>query len=57
MKIEFWTYGTCNNMPARKHKIKGNVQFILWKTGEQGHKEDYWINFDSSHYSNFKPNN
>ncbi len=49
-----WDYGTCNDRPARKHKIKGNVQFVLWKAGEQGHKKDYWHNFDSSWWVQFK---
>lgn len=52
-KIEY-EYGQCNNREARRHKVNGNVQFILWKAGEQGHKEDCWINFDKSHWSEFK---
>lgn len=48
-----WIYGTCRDRPARKHRRKGNVQFILWKAGEQGHKEDYWIDFDSSWWDGF----
>jgi hypothetical protein len=50
-----WIYGTCHDRPARKHKIYGNVQFVLWKAGEQGHKEDYWHNFDSSWWNSFTP--
>lgn len=42
------------NTPSRKHKINGNVQFILWKKGEQGHSRDYWIDFHSSHWIEFK---
>jgi hypothetical protein len=49
-----WIYGTCNGKIARKHRIFKNVQFILWKKGEQGHKKDYWINFDSSWFKQFK---
>lgn len=49
-----WEYGTCANKLARKHKLKGNVQFILWKAGEQGHKKDYWHNFDPSWWVQFK---
>jgi hypothetical protein len=52
----FYEYGTCNKIPARRHKLKGNVQFVLWKAGEQGHKKDYWHDFDSSWRSYFKPN-
>lgn len=54
MNIQLWEYGTCNNMVARKHKIKGNVQFILWKAGEQGYKEDYWHNYDKSWWELFE---
>lgn len=50
----FWIYGTCNNKIARKHSIHKNVQFVLWKEGEQGHKKDYWHNFDSSWWNGFK---
>lgn len=41
-----WEYGTCNKQVARRRIKKGNVQFIMWKAGEQGHTEDFWINFD-----------
>jgi hypothetical protein len=51
-----WQYGTCNNRVARRHRIYKNVQFILWKAGEQGHIEDYWHNFDRSWWSQFIPN-
>lgn len=50
-----WVYGTCNNRPARKHRKNGNVQFVLWKAGEHGHKEDFWHNFGDGHEVNFKP--
>jgi hypothetical protein len=66
-----WQYGTCiithyeefNNhetavsrpVPARKHRIRGNVQFVLWKAGEQGHAEDYWHDFNSYWWPTFKP--
>ena len=49
-----WDYGTCSNKQARKHKLAGNVQFVLWKKGEQGHKKNYWHNFDSSWWSQFE---
>lgn len=51
-----WIYGTCKDRPARKHRTKGNVQFVLWKAGEQGHKEDYWHNFDPYWWNLFIPN-
>ena len=52
--ISVWEYGTCHNRQARKHKLKGNVQFVLWEKGKQGHKKDYWHNFDSSWWVQFK---
>lgn len=49
-----WEYGQLNNRFARRHKRKRNVQFILWKAGEQGHQKDYWHNFDPSWWSSFR---
>ncbi len=40
-----WVYGTCRDRNARKHRKNGNVQFVLWKAGEQGHTEDCWHDF------------
>jgi hypothetical protein len=58
-KRDEWEYGTAgnNSRPARRHKKRGNVQFVLWKAGEQGHAEDYWHDFDSSWWPTFKPSN
>jgi hypothetical protein len=52
-----WIMGTAgqNKTPARKHRAKGNVQFVLWKAGEQGHSEDYWHDMDSSWWPTFAP--
>ncbi len=50
-----WEYGICKSVPARRHKIKKNVQFVLWKAGTQGYKEDYWHDFDSSWWDGFHP--
>ncbi len=57
--IDPWEYGTCfanDQKPqiARRHKKKGNVEFILWKAGERGNTEDFWIDFHSDHWRNFK---
>ena len=30
------------NRVHRRHRFKHNVQFVLWRAGEQGHTEDYW---------------
>jgi hypothetical protein len=55
-KTECWEYGRCRNRVARRHKIFGNVQFILWEAGKQGHESDFWINFDPTWWDLFKPN-
>jgi hypothetical protein len=57
MNTLFWIYGTCRGRVARKHRLKGNVQFVLWKAGEQGHKKDFWIDFypDKWHEFNNHP--
>lgn len=46
-KKPVWIYGTCRGREARKHRKKGNVQFVLWPAGKQGHVVDYWHNFHS----------
>lgn len=54
-----WEYGTAGpgDRPARRHAKNGNVQFVLWKAGQQGHARDYWHNFDSSWWPTFKRSN
>ena len=54
-KKEEWEYGFFREgLPARRHKKNGSVQFILWKAGEQGHKEDFWHVSDSSWWRTFR---
>lgn len=55
-KEQEWEYGTAgqDDTPARRHKKKGNVQFVLWKAGQQGHLQDYWHDFDQSWWPTFK---
>jgi hypothetical protein len=48
-----WEYGTCNGIRARTHK-SGAVQFVIWKAGEHGHTEDYWVDFNSYWWPDFK---
>ena len=63
VSFSLWEYGTCNGAYARRHKVNKNVQFIIFKKGDQkyvdgiGHKEDKWVNFDSSWWSVFAPTN
>ena len=58
-KREEWEHGTAgnNNQTARRNRKLGNVQFVLWKAGEQGHSEDYWHDFDRSWWPTFKHSN
>lgn len=50
-----WSYGICHNSVARRHKTKGNVQFVLWNAGEQGHTEDFWHDMNTYWWSFFIP--
>lgn len=60
MRAEKYEYGICNGMYARKHRVNLNVQFILWKKGDQkdvdgiGHTEDKWIDFEKTHWNSFE---
>ena len=49
-----WDFGFCGGAEARKHKKHGNVQFVLWKAGEQGHEKDFWHDFDKSWWTLFQ---
>lgn len=49
-----WQPGICQDKPARRHRFSGEVQFVLWKAGEQGHTEDYWHAFNSDWWDQFK---
>jgi hypothetical protein len=51
-----WEYGMCHGRRARRNRKSGAVQFVLWKGGEQGHRFDYWHDFDSSWWPLFLPN-
>jgi hypothetical protein len=63
VSFSLWEFGICNQRPARRHKKNRNVQFILWRVGDQkyvdgvGHTEDKWVNFDSSWWDGFVPTN
>lgn len=55
-----WIYGTLHkpgdtstNRPCRKCPKTGEVQFILWWAGEQGHTEHYWHATDSYWWPHF----
>ncbi len=46
-------YGTCKGSRARRHRITGTVEFVLWKAGEQGHAEDFWYPMHEDHWPLF----
>jgi hypothetical protein len=56
-KRDKWEDGLAGDplRPARRHKQSGEVQFVLWPAGEQGHSEDKWIAFDRYWWPTFVP--
>lgn len=60
---EMWEHGRCLGEPARRHKQQGNVQFKLWRQGDQkyvdgvGHTEDVWHDMNKYHWKFFNPLN
>lgn len=55
LKRKSYTYGVCgpNRVKARRNN-RGVVEFILWRAGQQGHKEDFWYPMDPSHWPSFE---
>ena len=37
-----WQTGKFHDNNARRNVFTGEVQFVLWKAGEQGHTKDYY---------------
>lgn len=59
-KSDIWEYGKLKGERyARRHKKKGNVQFIIFHKGDQknvdgvGHLSHKWINADSTWWGDF----
>lgn len=40
-----WEMGSVKGTVARRNRLTGECQFVLWKAGEHGHSEDYWHKF------------
>ena len=56
-KINRYEYGFFREgQKARRDRITGAVQFILWNAGEQGHDKDFWYNSDPSWWGTFRAN-
>lgn len=56
-----WEYGVVSSerlssvKSARRHRKNGNVQFILYKAGQEGYSSDFWVDFDKYWWKFFKP--
>lgn len=55
-----WEYGIAGNhvesrdcRTYRRNRLTGEVQFILWEAGEQGHKKDHWYPMNSTWWPTF----
>lgn len=56
MTTLLYEYGTFRKGErARRNTTTGEVQFILWKAGEDGHDTDMWHAADSSWWGTFVP--
>ena len=45
-----YSYGvTSNGTRVRVDHAAGTVEFVLWKAGQQGYKEDYWHQMGPGH--------
>jgi hypothetical protein len=49
-----WEHGDCNGRRARRNRLTHEVEFVLWKAGEQGHAEDFWYPMHESHWPSFE---
>lgn len=50
-----YEYGHVSDIPARRNRKTGEVQFVLWKAGEQGHQQDFWHKFGDGWEKRFVP--
>lgn len=42
-RLDVFEYGRIGNgLRARRNRFTGEVQFLLWKAGEQGHDSDFY---------------
>jgi hypothetical protein len=55
VKGDPWEMGKVNATVARRNRLTGEVQFVLWKADEQGHEKDYWHKFGPGWDMHFKP--
>jgi hypothetical protein len=44
-----------NGMKARRHRRSGQIEFVLWKSGESGHTTDFWARAGEGHEPEFVP--
>lgn len=49
-----WEYGMCSGKIARKHKITGKVQYLLWRRERNDqYDRDYWCDMSDSWWHRF----
>lgn len=53
--FKVYEYGSCSNRPARRNRITGDVEFVLWNAGQHEHVTDFWHRFGDGHELTFKP--
>lgn len=51
--LDSWEYGWCRNNHARRDRNTREVQFLLWKPGEQGWAKGMWVDFGPGQEGDF----
>ncbi len=59
-----WQYGNCNGCKARRNRLTGEVQFVMWPKGhvtegsygayDYTYPADWWINFNPVWWPDFE---
>lgn len=45
-----WEHGRLGNgLLARRHRVTREIQFLIWKSGQQGHAKDIYYQAGSGH--------
>ena len=52
MKL-LYEYGKMGIVTARRNRITGKLEILLWKAGQQGHKTNYWHEAGAGHEDEF----
>ena len=54
-RVNPWQYGWLGASRARMNIKTGDLEFVLWKAGEHGHRKDYWHLAGEGHQAEFVP--